>query len=236
MTMTQLKLGVTALAVAGAATVMVVQHRAQTKLREENQSLRQQITQRQAANENFPPARAGIADPQTSSGDQSNELLKLRGEVGLLRRQADEAGQKAQSAEQKLALALSGKAQFEAHQVSAENALKMVGIALRLYADENGGQYPTNLLQLTGPLGPYTNSWTIGGIDLWDFEFVNAGAVSLEHPNMVALRERRARQTPDRTWQRIYCFADGSVQAATTFDGNFEAWEKANAYSPQANQ
>jgi RNA polymerase sigma factor (sigma-70 family) len=236
MTTTQLKLGVSALVVAGVATALVVQHQTQTQLREENQSLRQQIMQRHAGNENIPNQPANVGDPKTVSSDQSDELLKLRGEVSVLRRQADDASQKAQIAEQKLTLVLSGSAQFKAHQVSARNAMKMVGMALRLYADENGGQFPTNLLQLTGPLGPYTNSWTIGGIDLWSFDFVNAGAVSLEHPNMVALRERLARQAPDGTWQRIYGFADGSVQTATSYDGNFDTWEKANTYLPPPNK
>ena len=45
MAMTNLKLGIGALVVAGAATALVVQHQAQIKLRDENQSLRQQIGQ-----------------------------------------------------------------------------------------------------------------------------------------------------------------------------------------------
>jgi prepilin-type processing-associated H-X9-DG protein len=53
---------------------------------------------------------------------------------------------------------------------------------------------------------------------------------------MVVLRERIARQAPDGTWSRIYLFADGSVQIATSYDGNFDAWEKANTYSTPPNQ
>jgi RNA polymerase sigma factor (sigma-70 family) len=45
MTATQLKLGLGTLVIAGVTTVLVVQHQAQIKLREENQSLRQQINQ-----------------------------------------------------------------------------------------------------------------------------------------------------------------------------------------------
>jgi len=45
MTMTNFKLGIGALVVAGAATALVFQQHAQIKLREENQSLRQQISQ-----------------------------------------------------------------------------------------------------------------------------------------------------------------------------------------------
>src|SRR5208283_3834173 len=42
MATTKLKLGISALVVASATTALVVQHRAQVKLREENASLRQQ--------------------------------------------------------------------------------------------------------------------------------------------------------------------------------------------------
>lgn len=236
MATTKLKLGVTALVIAGVTTALMVQHQAQTRLREENRSLRQQTVQRQTGNENITSSYAGAGDPPTVSNNPSAELLKLRGEVSVLRQQVDDTAQRAQIAEQKLALALSAKAQFEAHQVETIKATKMLGLAVRLYADDNGGQFPTNLLQLTGPLGPYTNSWTMGGINLWGFDFVNAGAVSSEHPDMVVLRERLARQAPDGTWQRIYCFADGSVQIATSYDGNFDAWEKTNTSSPPANQ
>ena len=45
MTMTNLKLGIGTLVVAGATTALVVQHQAQIKLREENQSLRQHLGQ-----------------------------------------------------------------------------------------------------------------------------------------------------------------------------------------------
>jgi RNA polymerase sigma factor (sigma-70 family) len=51
MTMTKLKLGLSALVVAGAATTLVVQHQTQTKLREEYQSLRQQMAKLQTENE-----------------------------------------------------------------------------------------------------------------------------------------------------------------------------------------
>jgi RNA polymerase sigma factor (sigma-70 family) len=236
MTLTKIKLGLSALAVAGATAALVVQHQMQEKLRAENELLQQQMTQLQTDNESLSNRLAAAGGSKSLPDDHLSELLKLRGEVGALRRQTNEADRKAHAAEQNLATVLSAKDQFQAHQHNAENAMKMVGISLRLYSGDNGGQFPTNLLQLTSELGPYTNTWTLGGIDLWSFDFVNAGAVSLEHPNMVALRERLARQAPDGTWQRIYGFADGSVQTATSYDGNFDAWEKANTYSLPPNQ
>jgi len=237
MTMAKLKLGISALVVAGAATALVVQHQAQTKLRDQSESLRQQITQLQANNESLSnrlaTAGARPASSQSLPDGQSNELLKLRGEVGVLQQQASEASQKAQVAEQKLTTALSARAQFASHQSATINAAKQIGLAMRVFSVNHENQFPTNFLQLTNELG---NSFSISGIDLFSFEFVNAGAVSLDHSNMVELRERLARQAPDGTWSRIYGFADGSVQTATSFDGNFDAWEKANTYSPPPNQ
>ena len=99
MTMAKLKLGIGALVVAGAATALVVQHQAQTKLRDQSESLRQQIAQLQADNESLSNRLAAAADAKPSSSSslpdgQSNELLKLRGEVGVLQRQTSEASQK----------------------------------------------------------------------------------------------------------------------------------------------
>jgi RNA polymerase sigma factor (sigma-70 family) len=244
MSMAKLKLGISALVVAGAATALVVQHQGQTKLRDQSESLRQQIAQLQANNEILSNRLATAADTKPSSSQsppdgQSTELLKLRGEVGVLQRQASEASQKAQVAEQKLATALSAKAQFASQQSATVNAAKQVGLAMRVFSIDHENQFPTNFLQITNELG---NSFTIQGISVFSFDFVNAGAVKVqdqtfvEHPNTVQLRERLARQAPDGTWNRVYGFVDGRVATATSYDGNFDAWEKANTYSPPPNQ
>jgi RNA polymerase sigma factor (sigma-70 family) len=92
MTATQLKLGISALVVAGATTALVVQHQAQIKLREENQSLRQQINQLQTDNENLSNRVAVTGHSQSLSDEQLNELLQLRAEIGGLRRQNENHG------------------------------------------------------------------------------------------------------------------------------------------------
>jgi len=87
MTATKLKLGISALIVAGATTAFVVQHQAQEKLGAENIALTQQIAQLQTHNENLSNRLAAVGDAKSLSDDQFNELLKLRGEVGVLRKQ-----------------------------------------------------------------------------------------------------------------------------------------------------
>ena len=86
MTMTKLKLGLSALVVAGATTALVVQHQTQIKLREENQSLRKHSMQLETTNERLTKlvAHSGPSEPP------SNELLRLRGEVGVLQQQNQE--------------------------------------------------------------------------------------------------------------------------------------------------
>ena len=98
MTLTQLKLALSALVVAGATTALVVQHQAQEKLRANNESLRQQMTQLQTDNETLSNRLATAGNSQSLANDQLNELLKLRGEVGVLRRQLE--SQKTQAAQQ----------------------------------------------------------------------------------------------------------------------------------------
>jgi RNA polymerase sigma factor (sigma-70 family) len=234
LTASKLKLGISTIVVAGAATALVVQHQTQTKLNEENQSLRQQMTQLQSDNESLSNRFAGVGAAKKLPDDPNNELLKLRGEVGVLQRQANEANEKAQVADQKLKAALSAQVQFTAHETETINNMKQLGLAMRVYATDNNGQFPTNVESLQNKLPPQNYG------DYFKFEFANVGVArsvnNPEHANMPELRERIAHQAPDGTWQRIYGFADGSVQTATSYNGNFDAWEKANTYSPSPNQ
>lgn len=105
MTVTKLKLAFSAIVVAGAATAFVHQQQMQTKLRAENESLQQQIAQLQTDNENYSNRLTTIDDSKKLSDEQFNELLRLRGEVGVLRRQTNEIG-KLQEENQQLTSAL----------------------------------------------------------------------------------------------------------------------------------
>ncbi|MEO5803510.1 MAG: sigma-70 family RNA polymerase sigma factor [Verrucomicrobiota bacterium] len=87
---------ITAAIIASVATPLVIQHQAQVKLRDENQSLRQQLDQQSqlaAENERLSDliAKTAQTNPQLLPKDQFNELLRLRGEVGRLR--TEEASQ-----------------------------------------------------------------------------------------------------------------------------------------------
>jgi RNA polymerase sigma factor (sigma-70 family) len=94
MTMTKLKLGIIGTVVlAGVATPLLLQHQAQVELRDENQSLRQLVDQLNplaAENERLSNLLAQANRSPAFAPIQSNELLRLRGEVARLRDDAKE--------------------------------------------------------------------------------------------------------------------------------------------------
>jgi RNA polymerase sigma factor (sigma-70 family) len=78
---------VSAMVVAGVATSLVIQHQGQFHLREENNSLRRQIAQLQS-DTGMPSNRvAQPLQPSSLTSERLRELLRLRGEIGLLRQQ-----------------------------------------------------------------------------------------------------------------------------------------------------
>lgn len=239
MTLTKIKLGISALVVTGAATALVVQHQTQIKLGKENQSLRQQMTQLQTDNESLSNRLAATGNSKSLVDDQFNELLKLRGEIGLLRRQTNELG-KVREENHRLrdevanaipkSLPSREQAEFNMHRVYTVNAMKQLGLAMRVYAGDNNDQYATNFDQLKAELGGVTNF--TGNIGLDSIEFINAGMVNETMPDKLIFRERVARQAPDGKWERVYGWADGSVWTQTSNDGNFNDYEQQHMMPP----
>ena len=75
----------------GVAIWMVVGHQDRLRLREENKTLRQQLAQMAslgAENERLSNLVSGLNLSRSVSSDQLRELLRLRGEVGVLRQQS----------------------------------------------------------------------------------------------------------------------------------------------------
>jgi len=79
---------VVAILTIGAAMLIMIQYEAQIKLRAENESLRQQMTQLQTDNESLSNRLAAAGNSHSLADDQLNELLKLRGEATRLRADA----------------------------------------------------------------------------------------------------------------------------------------------------
>lgn len=92
MAATKLKLTLVTLAVVGVTTLLVLQQQSQTRLRKENEYLHRQVAQLQAETEGLAGQLSKANSSAALSGEQARELLRLRGEVGALRRRARELG------------------------------------------------------------------------------------------------------------------------------------------------
>jgi hypothetical protein len=237
----KMKIAIVMLILTGAAIIWL-QLQTQKNLRAENESLQQQIAQLKMDEENLSNRLADANDSKKLSDEQLNELLKLRGEVGVLRNQITEFGKVREENRQLQSQVkvepnspgqISPQDQFELHRIDTVNAMKQLGLAMRIYAGDHNEQYATNFDQLKNELGGVTNF--DGNISLNDIEFVNAGVVDDTMPQMIIFRERvPQQQSPNGSWAHIYGLADGSVQTIYGGEQKFEEYEK--QHSPQPNQ
>jgi RNA polymerase sigma factor (sigma-70 family) len=233
MSMTKLQFGLGAIIVGGLAVTVANQHHTESQMREETQALRLQLAGLAADNESLSNSLRLVTPARPIGDDQLRELLRLRGEVGMLRQKTNQigslreqirhlqgrAGESAQDQEAEAA-------KFAEHRQNTVNAAKQIGLAMRIYANDNDNQYPTNFAQIHNELANTTNFF--GDIPLESFEMVNVGRVNDTYPQAAEARERTPRQSPLGDWERVYLLGDGSVQTAHSPDGNFEAWEQSN--------
>jgi RNA polymerase sigma factor (sigma-70 family) len=232
MTATQSKFGFGALVIAGAATALVVQTQKQQHLRTENELLRQQMAQLQTDNLAFSNQLADADNPKKLRDNQLDELLKLRGEVGALRNQAAQF-EKMSEENQRLragnfsstqSVPISPADQFKLDEWHTVDTMKYVGLAMRIYSGDHQDVLVTNFDQIIATSIYDTNR--PGSIALDGLEFMNAGALSYDHPDLIMFREKNPRQTLDGRWVREYGMVDGSVQTIYSDDGNFNDYEK----------
>lgn len=232
--MTKLKLGIIGAVVTVAAIPLWMQHRTVSKLREANESLRQQSEQfatLSAENERLSNLLAKANSPVAP--EELSELLKLRGEVGGLRRQLAEAAKQGTT---KASVPPPSAAQDPIEQqkeaaIEKMNYTKGWMLAFMQYADEHQGTFPTNFDMATTYLG----GWTNANMTPDQFQIVYQGPRdAITNPqSVIVVREKDAWQALDGGWLRAYAFADGHSEIHKAPDGNFQPWEAKHMLLPQ---
>jgi RNA polymerase sigma factor (sigma-70 family) len=255
MTATKLKLGVTALAIAGAATVLVVQYQTQTKLRDENASLQQQMEQLKADNENLSHQLVTATNSRSLSDEKLNELLRLRGEVGSLRKQLADV-MKAQTQAAAHPVQTTGPDASDAQQTLLARrrmtaARNLAAAAVGGYAEHHQNQFPMNWDQVA----PYFEEFERNGLNPGDvmpdatadfsqvtneFDFVYQGSMTnlygtTNFGDTIVVREKQSWQMPDGTWTKVYGFADGHSQLMREPPEGFDVWESQHMVAPPPN-
>jgi len=138
MTMTKIQSAIVgAVVIAGVATPLVIQQ--QSKLRQENESLRKQAEQLapvQADNERLSNSLAETVSSQKLASNQLSELLRLRGEVSGLRTQTNEIKKlEAENQQLRSSLAAGAAAKRGNQTPSAEEAVPKESWSFVGYAD-----------------------------------------------------------------------------------------------------
>ena len=164
--------------------------------------------------------------------NQSTELLKLRGEVGMLRQQTSEL-QKLGSENSELRTNLT-VVQAQVLQMDTIKAMQLVTYSIHLYEESHNGESPVDFAQLKELLGPiYPGFSRIDMLNAFEIVAKPIAPADQNRPNRLIAQERVARLMPDGKWWRLQGFADGSVKSQISNDRQFEQPEKIDSQSPK---
>jgi RNA polymerase sigma factor (sigma-70 family) len=236
MTATQIKLGLSALVAAGVATTIIIQHQIQARLRDENQSLRQQLVQLQNSNDDLSNRIADLNGSQKMSNEQLQDLLRLRSEVGMLRRRTNELGKAQASLEHSLAQQAApqetNSVADQYKQIAIAKITNSRGLAseMIMYASDHQGQFPTNFDQVDA----YTNQFPGGSTNGFDIVYQGSAGQITNLADVILIQESEAWQTYDGGWAKVYGFADGHSELQKNAN-DFSAFEQQHSPPPPAN-
>jgi RNA polymerase sigma factor (sigma-70 family) len=232
--------------IAALVATVIIRQQSRTKIREAEQSMRQQadrFTRLQAENE-----RLSNLVAQSKSSNPPIELLRLRGEVGLLRRQMNDLAM-LQEENHRLRQQLAAKSKTPQQLYEEERAKRKFLYnwitAFLLYVRDNQHQFPTNFDQ-AAPFLP-ADFKADPNITPGQFEIVYHGlAFQTNQSDIVLLREKQPWLHLNGKWARMYGMADGDAIAiypsisltgrggkSTTYK-SFVEWEKQHMIEPRS--
>jgi RNA polymerase sigma factor (sigma-70 family) len=239
MSMTKLKAGIlSAVVVIGAGTPVVVQQHSVSRLRAENQELREQSQQFTAQSQQLAGLQADTEELERLRREVS-ELHRLRGEVATLRREKEDGARLfAENAQLKAKLgkvaAIEDKKQgtetpemekFKQQSIVRLNHANQSVLAFMLFAEDNHGRLPDDLSKAL-PYNP--GALTTDGLspDQWEVVYFGKLTALQEPQKTIMIREKQPSFDPDGRPTKAYGFADGHSEIYRPPDGTFEKWEK----------
>ena len=233
MTWTKTKIAiVSTVVIASLVTPLVLQHQAQTLLRNQDEVFQRQtgqLAQLKSENERL----AGLAANSSLSSDQSRDLERLRAEIGPLQQQSNEVARIRQE-NRRLQTALEKPRtpiQIKEEMLAKADYSRNLIIAAFQFAGTNQGQFPESLDLAAGLLPDRSRTQTSVAMD--QFEIVYRGSPgSLTNPaDTIVIREKQPWQTtptpdPKGDWKKYYGYGDGSIRLYQQPDNNFDDYEK----------
>jgi RNA polymerase sigma factor (sigma-70 family) len=227
---------ISAIVVAGAAASFVIQHQAQARARDLDESVRQQtdlLAQLRSENERLSNLVAQAGDSQ---GNDLNALARLRAEAEQLRARTNDLAAMGEENRRLIARraapANNLKTAFELKEESREKGISRMNftknwvLAFHLFAGKNNDQVPSRFGEAMDFLPAEAKSEI--NLPVEQFEIVYQGQLSrITNPSItIVIREREAWQAAEGRWAKAYGFADGHSEIHSASDGNFDSWEK----------
>jgi RNA polymerase sigma factor (sigma-70 family) len=238
--MTKIKVGIIgAIVVAAVVTPLVLQHQSQSKLREADESARQQAAQlanAQAENDRL----ASLAGQAGSAQAQSNELLRLRARAAALAGGTNELpklrkeNRRLQATQDRPNVEPTPEQQLEVQ--TKMNYGKSAIMFCMMQTRTNQGLFPSDFGQVTASLPEKMKSEADPTGD--GFELLYHGAfktlTTMTNPqDAIVIRQKHPTQYGNR-WAKVYVCADGHCEIHTQSDNDFAAWESEHAIPQQS--
>ncbi len=237
---------VAAIIAAGVAVPLLIRHRAAVEWLEANASLLEQSAQlAQATAENLRLSNlVARAEAPALSGDELQELLRLRGEVSRLRAQTNALPRllaenlllqsrptNAPGPVVPLPAAERDRALAAEIRAAMQNILAGLQTAMEKFAVDHGGKAPTDFAALRKYF-PEVEGRRMAG--LYTFEFVRDEGPS--PADALILRESGTHRGPLGNPARFYAYRNGTIVEASPADGNFGYWEWEHQAQPPSTE
>jgi RNA polymerase sigma factor (sigma-70 family) len=237
MTTSKLSLGVASVLVIAGAAFSIKQHQIEIELRDQNNSLRQQMEQLATGAQGLSNQLAQAQSAQSEDNGHLRELMRLRGEVGMLKKQLAETPRVSPKAAPQAQASDNSIEQQKQVAIGKMRDAKIWVFSLHQYAEEHQRQFPTNFDQVSSYLDVALKSDLNPGENLRDkqefaqttndFEIVYQGSLNeiTNWARTIVMREKEPWQGVNGGWNRTYGFADGHTEIHKAEDGNFGPWE-----------
>ncbi len=239
--MTSTKLGIAgAIVIAGLAGGLVLKQQQVTELRAQYERQKRQLEEQQLEIEALKQKPQPTVVDRSLSDDERTELLRLRGQMGLMRDQLATSKRKQETLNDsyqmvvreldKEIVAKAEKAHLNQIMMDAKQWL----VAFHLYAAENNDSYPTAFEQAKDFLGEERGSEILKKIS-GQFELFPMPELQDSSRTDLVILRGNAMQLSSGMWLKVYGFADGHVEALDSVDGDFRATEAARklVYPPR---
>ena len=222
---------------AAMATFILIVLRTNVRLHDENVALGDRLAKLEA--QSAPPTTAPTTNATDNlSSEQMSELLRLRSQVGALKRQAAEvkstSPRTTAAAPQSVDPADKAKqdAMMTIQALAKMNTSRNWMMAFVLYAGDHGGQMPTSFDQAMGYLGEDHKSETLLTTNVFEIVYQGTRDGIANPSSTIVLRETTPNQSADGSYFKAYGFSDGHSEIHKFVDGNIADWEAARIVKP----